>query len=182
MRNVNWTEKTASGNGGSKLPAGGYVLMVTSIKDNEAKEYLELVYDVAEGEHKGHYSTDFGRDNGWAHMFRVSYSERAEGLFKRFLDCIEQSNPSFSTAAWQATSNPQAFVGKVFGAAWGTEYYTNANGEDKERPTFPTYYTADQIRNGEFEIPADKDNRAPQAQTVPAPAPAASVYDEDVPF
>ncbi len=180
MRNVNWTEKTASGNGGGKLPSGGYVLLITGVKDNEAKEYLEVVYDVAEGEYKGHYSTDFGRNNDWAHMFRVSYSEKAEGLFRRFLDCIEASNPSFSIAQWQGTQNPHAFVGKTFGAAWGTEKYTNNNGEDKERPTFPTYYTADEIRNGEFQVPADRDNRAPAPQTTPQAS--TSMYDEDVPF
>lgn len=178
--NINWASKKASGNGNGKLPSGGYVVMCTAVKDNEAKEYLEVTYDIAEGEYKGHYSDDFGRNNAWAHTFRVSYKESAEGLFKRFLDSIEASNPSFSIEAWQTTSNIQAFVGKLFGASWGTEKYTNANGEDKERATFPEYWTADQIRNGEFEIPADRDSR--KQKTAPMAAASDDMYGNDIPF
>lgn len=183
MKRTNWMNVTASTDNGGKLPAGAYELMIVEVNDNEAKEYLEIVWDVAAGEHKGHFADEFGRNNAWAHMFRVSYADRAAGLFKRFLDCIEKSNPSFSIEQWQTTSNPQAFVGKYFGAAWGTEKYTNAKGEDKERATFPNYYSLEDIRNGNYTVPKDKDSRNQTAQQPTQAVDAyTSVYDQDIPF
>jgi hypothetical protein len=180
MKKVNWTSVQASQNGGKKLPAGGYVLIITNVKDVEDKEYLEVEWDINEGEYKGHFSDEWGRTNTFAHSFKVSYKDSAAGLFKQFLSCLEKSNPSFNIEQWQAQSNPLAFVGKIIGASWGTEKYTNQNGEDRERMTFPLYWSADDIRTGNFEVPKDKDNR--KHTSTPAPAPAVTEYDEDIPF
>ena len=180
MKMKKWTSVQASGNGGGvRVPAGGYVFMCTGVEDVPSREYLRLTYDIAEGEYKGAFSQGYAADNEWTHQFTVSYSERAEGLFKRLLECLEASNPSFNVAAWEQTSNEQAFVGKLFGAAVGNEKYTNQKGEDKERWTLPSWWTVEDIRGGHFTCPADKDNRTAKQETTTVPT---SVYDESIPF
>lgn len=182
MRNMQWTNVQASdGNSNGGLPAGAYVLQITNVADNEAAERIEVVWDVAEGEHKGHYGDAWGAENPWAHSFIVSYKKTAEGLFKHFLDCIEASNPSFTTAQWQGQCNPQAFVGKLVGASWGTELSDNPDNPDKPRrkKTFPRWFTADQIRKGDYTVPPDVDKRT--AKQAEAAKPAQPVYS-DVPF
>lgn len=155
MKKMSWTGVQASNGGSSKLPNGGYVLMVTGVKDVPDKEYIELTWDIADGPYKGHYSDEWGRKNEWAHTFKLSYKDTAIGLFKRFLDCLEASNGNFSTAVWEQTSNENAFIGKLFGAAWGTEHYVK-DGEKKERKTFPNYYSTTEILEGSYKVPEDK--------------------------
>lgn len=180
MKQKKWTNIQASGNNNSvKVPAGGYVFMCTGVEDVSSREYLKLTYDIAEGEYKGAFSKGFAADNDWTHQFVISYSDNAEGLFKRFLECLEASNPSFNVESWEQTSNEQAFVGKLFGAAVGTEKYTsNKTGKDVERWTLPNWWTVEDIRGGHFTCPADKDNRV-KSETAPVATP---VYNDDLPF
>lgn len=152
---MNWSDVQASGSGSKSLPAGAYVFMVTDVQDNPANEYLEVVYDVFEGPCKGHYGDEWGQGNAWAHTTKVSYKETAQGLFKRFLDALEKSNTSFNIAQWEQTSNEKAFIGKVFGGAFGIEHYVY-DGKQRERKTFMTYYPADEVRNGAAKVPEDK--------------------------
>lgn len=178
MKIKKWTNITAATGGGNKLPSGAYAVRVVSVTDVPDKELLEVIYDIAEGEHKGHYSTEWGMKNTWAHRFNISYSDKSEKFFKHWLEVLEASNPSFSVAAWEATANEQAFVGKVFGAAWGTEYYTY-KGENKDRPTFANYFSIDDFHNGNFKIPDDIDNRENKEE---AAEQASTDTYSDVPF
>ena len=52
--------------GGSKLPVGGYVIKILDVEDVPSREYLRITYDIAEGEHAGHYSDSFGKQNAWS--------------------------------------------------------------------------------------------------------------------
>ena len=46
-------------------PAGGYVVRITNVEDVAGREYLNVVYDICEGDYAGFYSDDFGRRNDW---------------------------------------------------------------------------------------------------------------------
>lgn len=142
-----------------KLPAGGYVIRIVGVEDVPSKEYLNVVFDVAEGEHAGFYSDDFGRRNPWAHRFVRSYKESAEGMFKAFLMRLEESNPQFTIAGWQVSSDERAFVGLELGVVLQFEDYTNDRGEDRERLEVVGVYASQDIRNGDYKVPARKDSR-----------------------
>ena len=161
-----------------KLPAGGYVIRIVGVEDVPAKEYLNIVYDVAEGEHAGFYSDDFGKRNPWAHRFVRSYKETAEGMFKAFLMRLEESNRNFSIANWQVHSDERAFIGLELGIVLQLEQYTNDKGEDKERLEVVGVYASQDIRNGDFKLPPVKDSR----KGVPGNDGAADPYANTDPY
>lgn len=84
MKALNW-ESVEESAPWSKLPAGGYVVEIVAVEDVAAREYLNVVFDIAEGEFKDYYDDEFGRNNPWAHRFVRSYKRSAEGMFKNFL-------------------------------------------------------------------------------------------------
>ena len=172
MKVKKWTEVDAARLGGGKLPAGGYVIYIQEVEDVESKEYLRITYDIAEGEHKGHYANETSGTK-WRHQFVRSYKDSSEAFFSAFLQAIAASNPDFDLAAWQKTCNPYDLEGLILGSIWQDEYYTNDHGEDKERLAFHSAVPASVIREGRFEVPKPNDRR-----TAPDPyAPGA-----DIPF
>lgn len=173
MKIKNW-ELIEESTPGEKLPAGGYVAVIVDVEDVPSKEYLWIVYDIKEGEHAGHYSDDFGKRNAWAHRFTRSYKDSAEGMFKAFLNRLEESNRGrFDAKAWQARSDEREFVGLEVGIVLQTRFYTNEKGEDKEALEVRGVYASQDVRNGDFKLPEPNDAREK--------APAAGAYD-DVPF
>lgn len=177
MRIMNWTgvEETTPF---EKLPAGGYVVTIVDVEDVEDREYLNIVYDVREGEHSGFYSDDFGRRNPWAHRFVRSYKPTAEGMFKAFLSRLEESNRGFSIAQWQVYSDPRALIGLELGIVLQNELYTTDRGEDRERLVVVGVYASQDIRNGEYRLPEPKDARK-RVDEMASPLPSAR---GDVPF
>ena len=182
MQIKNWTIIEES-NGGTILESGGYVCRITAVQDVPEKEYLWIVYDVAEGPKAGMYN-GLGAAEDWKHRFTRSYKDTAEGMFKAFLNRLEESNNRgprpFKVDQWQVYGDERQFVGLEIGLVFGKELYTNDKGEDKDR-TVVSYVCASQdIRNGDFNIPAIKDRR----ETVPAAtsAPASNPNDPDTPF
>lgn len=165
----------------SRLAADGYVITITEVKDEPAKEYLSITYDIAEGPEKGRYSDDWGKEHPYAHRFIRSYKETAKGMFKSFIGAVEASNKGFD---WlKANWNEAKLVGKLVGIVLGEEEYESDRGETKTRLYVRTVTSADAIREGRYTVPELK-KLAKKADFSPAPdvtfgAPAA---DEDLPF
>ena len=114
-----WTKVEPMGNGGGKLPAGGYVIRITKAEDVPGKEYLLVEYDVAEGEYAGHYKDLFDRLGFWGGSFVRSYKPKARGFFKAFLDVLEASNNV--TLATPTGVDEQRLVGLLCGVVRGEE-------------------------------------------------------------
>lgn len=181
MRIMNWVgvEESAPF---QQLPPGGYVARIVDVEDVEDREYLNVVYDIAEGDWTGFYSDDFGRNNPWKHRFVRSYKESALGMFKAFLLRLEESNRDFNIAQWQVYSDPRQLVGLELGIVVQTELYTNDRGEDKERLNVVGVYASQDVRTGDYRLPEPKDARktvgalepAVPAAAAPMPAAAAS--------
>lgn len=175
MKVMNWEsiEEAASG---EKLPAGGYVVRITNVEDVPSKEYLWVEYDIAEGEHAGHYSDEYAKSHPYIHRFSRSYKETAAGFFKAFLMRLEEGNRGrFSVAEWQKGSNENELVGLELGIVVQNEKYTNEKGDDKERLQVVGIYAPQDIRNGDFKVPPVTDKRE-RVQD------AGGAYDESVPF
>jgi hypothetical protein len=80
MRSLNWNSITASADGDfQQLPAGGYVVRIVDMVDNEKKKYVELVWDIAEGEFANRYSDKWGQEHPYAHHLFLSYKDTALG-------------------------------------------------------------------------------------------------------
>ena len=174
MKIGNWTEITEAGSF-TRLPVGGYVMKIVDAKDNPKNEYLEIVYDIAEGEYADHYAGE----EDWRHNKRRYYSEKSKGFFKAFLSRLEESNNGrFTIAEWQRTCDEKRLIGLLFGGVMQERMYTNDKGEDKTiLELTDRFYSAQDIRNGDFTIPKPNDQRREVAPKTPA-----EYYDEPIPF
>jgi hypothetical protein len=181
MRHVNWGSITASGDGDFKrLEPGPYVAKVVTMTDKPEKEYVELVYDIAEGPRAGFYSDDWGLQHPYAHHVFLSYKDKALGMLKGRLEAIQSSNPGFDPfAAWDA-GRLDMFAGRVFGINLQEEEYERSDGETGTRLNVCQVVPAQDVRDGKVKQRAKKtlDGKAPKAATPKAGAEDA----EPVPF
>ena len=180
MKVKNWTlieESTP----GQMLEPGGYVVRITDVNDVPEKEYLWIVYDVAEGPCAGMYA-GMPKSDDWKHRFTRSYKESAEGMFKAFLNRLEESNRGrFDVATWQVRADERQMIGLELGIVVQKETYTNDKGEDRERTVVVGVEAAQDIRNGDFRLPEPKDRRT-RIEGSQAAAPAHQAASEPVPF
>lgn len=182
MRNINWGNVTASGDGDFKrLPAGPYVVRIVKMEDVPAKEYVELIFDIAEGEYANYYSDSWGIAHPWAHHIFLSYKDTALGMLKGRLEAIQDSNPGFDPfAAWDA-GRFDMFIGRVFGANIQEEEYkangviaVDDDGKRKTRLNVCQVVSADKVRNGEV--------KAKPKKTLPGSDAPADAYDGPMPW
>lgn len=168
-----------------RLAPGGYVLKMTDVEDFPKKEYLRIVYDIAEGPEAGRYSDDWGRDHEFAHAFLRSYTttpnpstEWKNRRFRKFTDAVEASNDGYK---WEW--NESSLEGKLVGAVLGLEEYETERGEVKTRLYVAATISADRVRAGEFTVPELK-KLAGGGDMKPAPEVTfgAPVKDDEIPF
>lgn len=166
-----------------KLPAGGYVCRILSVEDKADKEYLEIVYDIAEGEYKGFFSDEWGKQHPYAHRLIRSYKEKALGMFKGFLVCVDKSNgTNFAEAAAKGLPEQQ-LVGKLVGMVIGYEEYAGTDGTIRQRSYVSANRSVDAIKNGEFKVPELKRIEDPVNKADAAPVDGFSpLGDIDCPF
>lgn len=163
-----------------RLPAGPYVARVVSMEDKPSKEYVELVWDVAEGEKAGFYSDDWGKSHPYAHHVFLSYKDTALGMLKGRLQCITESNPGFdSEAAWNG-GRLDMFTNRLFGINVQEEEYEH-DGKVKVRLNVCQVVTAQDVRDGKVQKRDIKRLDGASATTA-APAPAPQDDVSDVPF
>lgn len=137
----------------NEIKAGNYILSVAKMYDCPDRQYVKLVYDIAEGQYAGFYANN---NNDNAHAIYLSYKSRFAREFAiQNLDAITRSNPGFNASmAWNDICSKggkdfSVFIGKVFGAEIAEEHYT-VNGEERSGMKPKTITVADYIRNGSF--------------------------------
>lgn len=175
-----YSDAEASGMDFERLPAGGYIVKITAVKDEANKEYLALVYDIAEGEKKGFYADEWGQEHPYAHRLIASYKEKALGMFKGRLKAIDESNGTNFAERAATGFDEQELVGKIVGMVIGYEEYETDRGDVRERSYVKAVCAADRIRRGEFKVPELK-TLAPTAPAAPV-AGFETIKDEDLPF
>lgn len=178
------------------IPEGAYVLEVTEVRDDVSKEYIELVFDIAEGPHKGAYADAWAKEHPYAHRAVMSYKETAAGLLKNWLNVLTESNPGFDAEAAYCGScdNPALlglFVGKRFGMSMLWDYWTEKDGvrEPLKNPR-PDWMHArvcsvQSVMDGSAKPPKRRERNTPPeggaAPSSPAAVPSRDTY-EDIPF
>lgn len=181
MKIGNWTTvDAATVGGGDQLEAGGYVVMVQKAEDHPAEGYVDLVIDIAEGERAFMYS-GLPESDDWRHTYRRYYEGGAAPFFKQFLEALEISNRGkFSIAAWEQRCDEREFVGLQLGVIFQKELYTKTRGANKGKDGWRLNWfasvPAQDIRNGDFTVPADKDSRKGGGQ--PSTAAGGGVYSD----
>lgn len=153
----NYENVQASSGEFARPTAGGYICKIIDVEDVPMNEqgkgdYLRIEYDIADGEFKGYYKEQFDKWGGnWNASFIRSYKEKALGMLKHFTNCIEQSN-----AGYEWDWNEKGLIGKVVGLVLGEEEYQNNAGKVKTKLVVKNIATVEDIKNGNFKVPAPK--------------------------
>ena len=132
----------------AKVVPGGYIIKIESVNDVPEKEYLQIEYDFAEGQLKGHYANLFESKGFWGGKFIRSYKESALPFFKGFITAVENSNPNYK---WD--NNEKNLVRRIVGAVIAEEEYRKNNGEIGTRFYVDQLRSVDEIRKGNFKVP-----------------------------
>ena len=179
MRHVNWGNVESKADGESKrLAAGPYVAKIVTMEDRPEKEYVELVFDIAEGPDAGHYSDKWGTEHPFAHHVFLSYKDTALGALKGRLEAIQASNPGFDPfAAWDA-GRLDMFYGRLLGVNLQEEEYMQRDGDVGMRfsPFSPVVPVQD-VRDGKIKVLAPK--KLDGTQAAPKPSTAAAVTEDN---
>ncbi len=179
----NYESVQANGGEYAKPKAGGYVVKILDVNDipldttTGKGDYLKIDYDICEGEFAGYYkelNKKFGGD--WFANFIRSYKEKALGMFKHFMNCVEESNAGFS---WDW--NEKELIGKKVGVVLQEEEYRKNDGSVGVRLKVQGIKTVKQILDGDFNVPSTKKlegNSTEQTNAVQFE----EVTDEELPF
>lgn len=161
-----------------RLPVGGYVIRITDVKDEAAKSYLTITYDIAEGQYKDFYkSTD--ADHVKSHQFIRSYKETALGMLKGFIMAIDDTNGTkFGEGVEVRGLDERLLIGKLLGVVIGEEEYENNQGEVKTVLKVRSCLDAEKIRKGQYKMPELKKLK----EQPKAPAGFTQFNDDDIPF
>jgi hypothetical protein len=156
MRAINNFDSVQATTGEFNRPtAGGYCIEILSVKDVPADEqtgkgdYLKIDYDICHGEFAGYYTKQNERFGGdWFANFIRSYKETAAGMFKHFINCVEESNAGYKWS-WDEKSLVHKYVGVVL----GEEEYQKKDGSVGTKLVVKDIKTCNQILSGDFKIP-----------------------------
>lgn len=165
-----------------RLPAGGYVAQITAVEYKEGdKPFLECTFDIAEGEYKGFYSDDWGKEHPYAHQFRQYQTPKSEGAFKGFLHNIDASNGTDFVKSTENTGrlDERELVGKYIGLVIGYRERVTDRGEVREVSYVNKYRTVDGIRNGRYKVP---ELQKLPAQPAMAPEGFENLRADEIPF
>lgn len=181
MRPINDFNKVKASTQYERLAPGGYVIRITDVKDEDApdKQYLRIVYDIAEGSEAGRYKNE-DKDNEYRHAFVRSYKETALGMLKAFTEAVDQSNGTKLTESVEKGLDEKLLIGKLVGIVFGYEEYEANDGNVKERIRVASVLPADKIREGEYKVPELKKLAAKASAGIPEGFTA--LKDDDLPF
>lgn len=181
MKQIENYENVQASSGEFARPvANGYICKIIDVVDvpvdaNTGKgDYLRIEYDIADGEFKDYYMEQFTRWGGvWKASFIRSYKEKAVGMFKHFVSCVEKSNNGYE---WDW--NEKSLIGKTIGLVLGEEDYKNSMGEVKTKLSVSQIKTVEEIKNGDFKVPAPKKLEVELVNT----SDFSVIADDDLPF
>ena len=156
MRRINWNEVQETQDFEYPTP-GGYIGRIVNVADIEAKEYLEIEWDFAEGKFMGANADTQRRKGFWPYTLRRSYKDSALGFFKAFKTQLEESNPGY----FFDELNLPAMRGKYIGIILGEEEYRANDGKVKTRLSVVNTRSVQSIREGAFKVPELRKLKAP---------------------
>ena len=151
-----------------QLPKGGYIVKILDAKvctytsDKGSFEKLEISVDIADGEFKDFYATDYRsqtqEDKRWKGVLRQyiptddgsEKDEWTKSVFKAMTDAVEDSNPGYH---WDW--NETGLKGKIVGALFRSEEWDYQGKTGFATHCFK-FIPVEMIKSGKFKVPADK--------------------------
>lgn len=165
--------KATEGGDFQKNPVGGFVCRIVDVKNEEAREYLIVEFDIMEGDYAGYYSDLFTRAGFWGLKAFKSYKEKNMKYFKGFITAVEQSNQGYKWD-WNENYLKDRFIGLVI----GEEEYIKNNGAVGTRAVVVRNTSVENIRKGNYEVPEKIKLKEEVSVTIKTP----NKVDDDLPF
>ena len=160
--------------------AGPYICVITDVTDHPQEEYLEIEYDIAEGDLKGYYTGMRERGFDWAGKYRQYYSKGAQPFFKAFCTAVSRSNGNFVFDANEVNCEEKTLVGKKIGLNFGEEKYDGNDGNVKTALRVRRSFSIDKLDSQTVPPLVDKTRKAPVTANIDVFVPAD--VDEELPF
>lgn len=164
-----------------RLPAGGYIIKITGVQNDEEKKYLRIVYDIAEGPERGRYKNE-DAEHEYRHSFIRSYKETALGMFKAFIKAVDEANETNFDELVEKGVDEQLLKGCRLGVLFGYEEYEANDGNVKERLRLVRFLTIEQVRKGDFKVPELKKLAGSTEPAPSVPSGFTPLDDSAVPF
>lgn len=170
MPNIDLSNVRESSGGGSyNLEPGGYVMEVIDYEIQNARQYVRLRFDVAEGPRKGTYA-----NAQWPISDVMSWKEAAKPMLKQKLRVLSESNPGWNAEDAFINDRWGEFLHKRVGAIVRGRKYTKKDGSDGEGCEIYQLCSVEQVAAGDFVVPGPKDDRkGSKADAAPNPPVAA---------
>ncbi len=181
MKKINDWENVQENGSFKTLTSGGYIAQIVSVTNNEDRQYLEVWYDIAQGDFKGYYKEQYEKFNNWSGRFYRSYKDKAVSMFKGFITSVEKSNQNYEWD-WDESKLKGKFIGVVLGEE---EYIPQGGkyaGQVRTRLTVTKITDVNSIRLGNFKVPELKKLKQEEASTSTQTNPFASISDDTMPF
>ena len=161
---------------------GPFICKITKVIDHEQEEYLEIEYDIAEGEFKGYYTETRTAHPEWTWVgnYRQYYTEKSMPFFKAFCTSVSRSNGNFVFDA-NKNADEQTLVGKLIGLNFGEEKYDGNDGNVKTVYKVRRTFAIGKIDEQTIPNPVDRTTKRPVTNfedTMFVPAGT----DEELPF
>ena len=168
------------------LPVGGYVakIMDATIISYDWGDVLKVDFDIAEGEYKGFFATDYRNntndDKKWRGTYRINipnesnqYFDSQRKSFNNFIACLEETNSGFHFD-WDERKLKGKGIGVLFrNKEW--EY----NGSTGWTTECCAVTTAKDVREGNFKLPKDKPLKAKGTASATSFSNAFTAVDDD---
>ena len=158
-------EKTKGYSDYATLPKGGYVcrIMGAQVCENRIGQYVKVSVDIAEGEYKNFYMTDFegqqSEDKKWRcnYLLNVPVDDGSEKdgwtkrRFKTFTDALEESN-----AGYHFDWDESKFKGLLIGGLFNIRESEKNDGSIGSATNLAQVCSVEKIRKGTYKLPDDK--------------------------
>ncbi len=146
-------------------PANGYIGIIRNVRNNEEKEYIEMLVDIAEGPYKDFYRKRYEATGRWLLRAYCSYKPKALRSFKNFVSSINASNPGLDFQTDKNTDELTLIARRV-GMTLREEEYIRRDGEIGTSLKPFLWHSIEAIEKGNFKIPeklkVEKIDEAPQ--------------------
>ena len=147
-----------------RLPLGAYIARVKQavLQSNDYGEQLCILFDIAEGEFQGYYTSEFQNntrpDKKWKGVLRYwlpkedgsENDEWTKRSLKGMVTSFERSNPGY-----QFDWNEKSLSGKLVGVLYRNEEW-EYEGKTGWTPRPFRAISVDSVRQGDFTFPKDK--------------------------
>ena len=175
---------------GVALPKDGYVCKILNaqIKEGSNGQYVQIAYDIAEGEYEGYFKKLFDakkdENKKWSTYFFLTIPKddgseqdaKTKRQFKTFTNALEDSNEGYHFD-WDEAK----FKDKLIGGLFRYEEYNRNDGKIGRSTKLGWTCSVPKIRSGNFKLPDDK-LLTPAANTPTDFMNIPDGIDEDIPF